>query len=162
GVPIDVPTYEKIVAHREEILRRIIREIDNDYHIYDGETFKHERFGAYLARAGIEWPRTATGRLNTSTDVFEDQAKLYPAQLRPLAELRQTSAQLRRNKLREALGSDGRNRAPLWPFSSITGRNQPPGGQSIFLQSHWLRFLIKAPPGMALAHIDWGAQEIGI
>jgi DNA polymerase I len=162
GVPVDVPTYDQIVAHHREIVRRIIREIDKDYHIYDAETFKLERFGAYLARMRIEWPRTATGRLSTSTDVFEDQAKLYPAQLRPLAELRQTIAQLRKNKLRNALGSDGRNRASIWPFSSITGRNQPPGGQSIFLQSHWFRLLIQAPPNMALAYLDWGAQEIGI
>jgi DNA polymerase I-like protein with 3'-5' exonuclease and polymerase domains len=162
GVPIDIHTYDQIVAHHQEIVRRIIREIDKDYGIYDDETFKLERFGAYLARENIEWPRTATGRLSTSIDVFEDQAKLYPAQLRPLAELRQTIAQLRKNKLQDALGGDGRNRAPLWPFSAITGRNQPPGGQSIFLQSHWFRFLIKAPPGMALAYLDWGAQEIGI
>ena len=162
GVPIDIHTYDQIVAHRQEIVRRIIREIDKDYGIYDDEKFKLERFGAYLARVGIEWRRTATGRLNTSADEFEDQAKLYPAQLRPLAELRQTIAQLRNNRLRDALGSDGRNRASLWPFSAITGRNQPPGAESIFLQSHWFRWLIQAPPGMALAYLDWGAQEIGI
>src|SRR5262249_48788242 len=125
GIPIDLPTYDEIIAHHQEIVRRIIREIDKDYGVYADETFRIDRFGAYLARQGIEWPRTATGRLSTATDVFEDQAKLYPAQLRPLAELRQTIAQLRKNKLREAVGSDGRNRAPLWPFSSITGRNQP-------------------------------------
>ena len=90
GVPIDIPTYDQIVAHHQEIVRRIIREIDKDYGIYDDKKFKLERFGAYLARVGIEWRRTATGRLSTSADVFEDQAKLYPAELRPLAELRQT------------------------------------------------------------------------
>jgi DNA polymerase I-like protein with 3'-5' exonuclease and polymerase domains len=162
GVPIDVPTYDQIIAHHQQIMRRIIREIDEDYGVYVDETFKLDLFGSYLARVGIEWPRTPTGRLNTSADVFEDQAKLYPAELRPLAELRQTVAQLRKNKLRTAIGRDNRNRASLWPFDSITGRNQPYGGQSIFLQSHWFRFLIQAPPDMALAYLDWGAQEIGI
>jgi DNA polymerase I len=162
GVPIDLPTYNQIIAHHEEILRRTIREIDKDYGVYADTTFRLDRFGTFLARVGIEWRRTATGRLSTSADEFEEQAKLYPAEIRPLAELRQTVAQLRKNKLRDAIGVDGRSRASLWPFSSITGRNQPPGGQSIFLQPHWFRFLIKAPPGMALAYIDWGAQEIGI
>jgi hypothetical protein len=162
GVPIDVLTYDQIVAYHQQIVWRIIREIDKKYDVYVDETFKLDRFGGYLARVGIEWPRTPTGRLNTSADVFEDQAKLYPTELRPLAELRQTIAQLRKNRLRNAIGRDNRNRAPLWPFASITGRNQPSGGQSIFLQSHWFRFLIQAPADMALAYVDWGAHEIGI
>jgi hypothetical protein len=103
GVPIDVATYNQIIAHHRKILRRIIREIDKDYGIYDDEKFNFERFAAYLARVRIEWPRTPTGRLSTKSDVFEDQAKLYPVQLRALAELQQTTSQLKKNKLRDAL-----------------------------------------------------------
>jgi len=61
-----------------------------------------------------------------------------------------------------SVGSDGRNRTPLWAFSSRTGRNQPSSAKFVFGLSRWLRGLIQPEPGCALAYLDWSSQEFGI
>lgn len=61
-----------------------------------------------------------------------------------------------------AVGADGRNRCLLSPFQSKTGRNQPSNSKFIFGPSCWMRSLIKASAGNAVAYIDYGQQEFGI
>jgi hypothetical protein len=61
-----------------------------------------------------------------------------------------------------AVGLDGRNRTQLGPFGTRTGRNQPKMDRSLLGAPRWLRGLIKAGPGRALACIDWAHQEYGI
>ena len=61
-----------------------------------------------------------------------------------------------------AVGTDGRNRCLLSPFSSRTSRNQPSNNQFIFGPSVWLRGLIKPELGQAIAYVDWSQQELGI
>ena len=61
-----------------------------------------------------------------------------------------------------AVGPDGRNRTLLSPFGTKTGRNAPSSSRFIFGPAVWARFLIRPEPGMALAYLDWTAQEIAI
>jgi len=61
-----------------------------------------------------------------------------------------------------AIGSDRRHRAPLRPFSSRTGRNQPRSGEFLLAAPGWLRRLIMPEAGTGLALIDWAQQECGI
>jgi DNA polymerase I len=75
-------------------------------------------------------------------------------------ELRKTLSRLRVNRL--AVGSDGRNRSSLRPFTSKTGRNQPSMNGFIFGSAAWVRALIKPEPGMGLAYVDYEQQEFGI
>jgi DNA polymerase I-like protein with 3'-5' exonuclease and polymerase domains len=86
-------------------------------------------------------------------------AQAYPEVL-PMKELRATLSQLRLFRL--AVGQDGRNRVPLRPFASKTGRNQPSTAQFIFGPAAWLRGLIKPEAGSALAYVDYEQQEFGI
>jgi hypothetical protein len=58
--------------------------------------------------------------------------------------------------------SDSRNRAPLFPFSTKTGRNAPRGRKFLFTNPAWMRFLIRPGPGRALIYADWSAQELRI
>ena len=130
-----------------------------DYGVFDGRTFKADRFAAYLAKADIPWPRLESGRLDLSDDAFRQAAKAHPS-VSPLRELRSALSDLRLSDL--AVGSDGRNRCLLSAFRSRTGRNQPSNSKFIFGPSVWLRGLIKPPPGYGLAYIDWSQQEFGI
>ena len=77
-----------------------------------------------------------------------------------LRELRHSLCELKLEKL--AVGSDGRNRCLLSPFSSRSSRNQPSNNRFIFGPSVWLRGLIRPAAGMAVAYIDWAQQELGI
>jgi DNA polymerase I len=77
-----------------------------------------------------------------------------------LRELRSSLADLRLNAL--AVGHDSRNRCLLSAFQARTGRNQPSNTKYIFGPSVWIRSLIKPPPGMAVAYIDFEQQEFAI
>jgi hypothetical protein len=159
GMPIDVGMLELFRRHWVNIQDRLIAEIDSAYAVYEGRTFKTERFAAWLGAHNIPWPLLDSGNLDLSDDAFRQQARAFPA-VSSLRELRSALSELRLNDL--AVGSDGRNRTILGAFSSRTGRNQPSNTKFIFGPSVWLRGLIKPPLGHALAYVDWTQQEVGI
>jgi DNA polymerase family A len=159
GTPIDVPMLDKLRRYWALIQDKLIERIDIDYGVFEGRTFKLDRFEAWLARAGIPWPRLETGRLDLNDDTFRQMARIYPA-VAPLRELRSSLADLRLNAL--VAGHDNRNRTILSAFQARTGRNQPSSSRYIFGPSVWIRSLIKPPPGMAIAYIDYGQQEFAI
>lgn len=159
GIPIDVGTFDQLRQSWQAITQALVKEADAAYGIYDGTTFKAHAFESWLARNGIPWPRTATGRIDLSDATFRDMARAHP-KVGPLRELRGTLAQLR--KLSLAVGDDGRNRTMLSPLRSTTGRNQPSTAKAIFGLPVWLRSLIKPGPARAVAYIDWSQQEFAI
>jgi DNA polymerase I len=159
GTPIDVPMLELFRQRWTNVQDQLIAEIDADYHVFEGRTFKAERFARWLAAADIPWPRLESGNLDLADDTFRQMAKAYPA-VSPLRELRSSLSDLRLNDL--SVGRDGRNRTLLSPFRSRTGRNQPSNTRFIFGPSVWLRGLIKPPPGYGVAYIDYSQQEFAI
>jgi DNA polymerase I len=159
GTPIDVEMLELLRRNWMGIQDQLIAEIDVHYGVFDGRTFKADRFAGWLARNGIPWPRLESGKLDLSDDTFRQQARAHQV-VSPLRELRSALSELRLNDL--AVGRDGRNRTILSAFRSRTGRNQPSNTKFIFGPSVWLRGLIKPPPGHAVAYLDWKQQEFGI
>jgi hypothetical protein len=159
GVPIDVETLGRFRLGWTKIQDRLIAKIDADYQVYDGRTFKADRFATYLTVRGIPWPTLESGNLALDDDTFRQQARAYPI-ISPLRELRTALSGLRLNDL--AVGGDRRNRTILSAFRSRTGRNQPSNSKFIFGPSVWLRGLIKPPPFCAIAYLDWKQQEFGI
>ena len=159
GVPIDVGTFELLKRNWSKIQDQLIEEIDADYGVFDGHTFKADRFAAWLAKVEIPWPRLESGRLDLSDDAFREMARGYPT-IAPLRELRGALSEMRLADL--AVGRDGRNRTMLSAFRARTGRNQPSNTRFIFGSSVWLRGLIQPPPGCGIAYIDWQQQEFGI
>ena len=159
GVPIDTDTLELLRRHWSDIQDQLVAEVDRDYGVYEGRTFKVDRFAEWLTRNNIPWPRLDSGRLDLSDDTFREMARAYPV-VAPLRELRSALSQMRLSDLR--VGKDGRNRALLSAFQARTGRNQPSNTKFIFGPSVWLRGLIQPPPGYGIAYIDWAQQEFGI
>ena len=159
GTPLDTATLADLQGRWSGLQTALIGRIDRRFGVYEGTTFKRDRFERYLVGQNIPWPRLEAGGLALDDQTFKDQARSYP-QLQPLRELRHTLGQMRLNKL--AVGQDGRNRCLLSPFSSTSGRNQPSNAAYIFGPSCWLRSLIKPPPGYGLAYIDWSQQEFAI
>src|SRR6516162_2862636 len=159
GTPIDAETLGLLRQYWTDIQDDLIAGIDADYGVFDGRTFKADRWESYLVEHDIPWPRLESGRLDLSDNAFRQMAKAYPA-VSPMRELRSALSDLRLNDL--AVGQDGRNRTILSAFRSRTGRNQPGSSKYIFGPSVWLRCLVKPPPGFGLAYIDWSQQEFGI
>lgn len=160
GTPIDVATLEALRDNWADIQAELIRAVDADYGVFDGTTFKADRWARYLAGQAIPWPRLDSGRLALDDETFRQMARRYPRHVAPMRELRHTLGQLRLNEL--AAGADGRNRCLLSPFRSRTGRNQPSNSRFIFGPSAWLRSLIQPAPGRAVAYVDWSQQEFAI
>lgn len=159
GVPVDLPLLSVLRENWDSLKQKLVATVDTRYRVYDGNTFKHDRFAEYLVRSEIPWPRLPSGRLCLDDDTFSEQCKSYP-QLRPLKDLRNAMGQLRLNDL--AVGPDGRNRCLLSMFKAKTGRNQPSTSKFVFGLSAWLRGLIRPEPGCGLAYIDWSQQEFAI
>jgi DNA polymerase-1 len=158
GVPIDTDMFARIRANWDNITMRLIEKIDQRYGVYEGKHFRRALFANYLATEGIPWP-CKDGALALDRDTFKDMARVYPGLL-PLKELRVTLSEMRPSSL--AVGQDGRNRAVLWAFGGKTARNAPKASRFIFGPATWLRGLIKPGRSMAVAYVDFTAQEVGI
>ena len=159
GVPIDVQTLALLREYWTDIQDQLISDIDATYGVFDGRSFRADRWAAWLTRNDIPWPLLESGRLALDDDTFREMARAYPA-VSPIQELRHALSSMRLADL--AVGRDGRNRTVLWAFASRTGRNRPSNTEYIFGPSTWLRGLIKPLAGMGLAYVDWSTQEFGI
>ncbi|MFY9769409.1 MAG: DNA polymerase [Xanthobacteraceae bacterium] len=158
GVPIDTATLSLLREHWTDIQDDLIHAIDV-YGIYDGRTFKAERWANLLNRNNIPWPLLESGNLDLGDNTFRQMAKSHPL-VSPYRELRSALSDLRLNDL--AVGHDARNRTVLSAFRARSGRNAPSNTRFIFGPSVWLRGLIKPPPRYGVAYVDWSQQEFGI
>src|SRR3954452_12062710 len=89
GTPIDMPAHARLTASWDSLKGQLIVEVDRDYRVYDGLSFKADRFAAYLKQADIPWPRLPSSALALDEDTFKQQARLHP-QLESLRQLRAT------------------------------------------------------------------------
>jgi hypothetical protein len=159
GVPIDTVTLDLLRRHWTGIQDELIAEIDRDYGVYEGRSFRQELWRQWLIAHGIPWPTTDTGQLKLTDRTFREMAKAHP-KVSPMRELRSALSDMRLADL--AVGSDGRNRTILSAFQSRSGRNQPSNTKYIFGPSVWLRSLIQPPKGWGVAYLDWAQQEFAI
>jgi hypothetical protein len=161
-VPLDMPLVKRILRHGQAALHGIVEEYDQPYGVFVNDVWDPILFENYLARRGIAWPRTSKrGDLRVDQKTIRKMLDRHP-ELANLLELREIAGKTRLGVGDLSIDPDGRAGAPLRPFVSITGRNQPSSLGFIFGQSVWMRFLIKAPKGRALVYADWSAQELGI
>jgi DNA polymerase-1 len=159
GIPLDRALLARLNVSWSGTLDHIIRAIDVNFGVYSGRRLDVPAFVAMLNQHHIDWPRQATGVLDLSDETFREMARLHPM-LCPLKDLRSTLVGFDPRAL--AVGRDGRNRVPLRPFASSTGRNQPSAKASVLGSAAWVRHLIRPDPGKSLALVDWEQQEFGI
>jgi hypothetical protein len=158
GVPLDLELYRWIQANWEEVKLRMIESCGFD--VFDGTRFSQQKFAQCLRDLNItSWELTETGHLVLRGKYFERMCFEFP-ELRPILSVKRTLDTF--NHFELAVGPDGRNRAPWWPFASKTGRNQPKGKNILSNHSRWVRGLITPPPGRAIIEIDYSQQEFGI
>ncbi len=101
GVPIDMEIFDQLAdKHAWRAVRdAMVPEIDAQYGVYVRDKagdwhFNMEKFAAYLAREGIDWPVTETGKLSTNENNFQNMAKGHP-QLESLRQLRHARDKMR-------------------------------------------------------------------
>jgi DNA polymerase I len=62
GVPIDTNTLALLRHRWTDIQDQLITEIGSDYGVFEGRTFKYDRFALWLTQSGIPWPLLDSGR----------------------------------------------------------------------------------------------------
>ena len=137
GIPIDTITLPTFLRRNIGlgIQDELIAEVDRDYGVFDGRSFREERRRRWLIAHGILWPTTETGRLKLDDDTFRSMAKAYP-EVSPMRELRSALSEMRLSDL--AVGADARNRTILSAFRSRNrGRCQPSNTKYIFGPSRY-------------------------
>ena len=123
GVPVSQERLKQLRENWTQIQDHLIARIDADYQVFEGRTFKLERFQRWLVHNKLPWPILKSGRLDLSDDAFRQMAKISPS-VAPLRELRHALSEMRLNDL--AIGHDGRNRCLLSPFGARSGRTRHP------------------------------------
>ncbi|WP_429169042.1 DNA polymerase [Aeromonas rivipollensis] len=159
GIPIDMALLQAFRAHQASLKQHLISEVDSRYNVFRGGSFSRAAFREYLIRKGIDWPKLPSGELCLDEGTFKDMAAAYP-ELKELATLRKTLAQLRQEKL--VVGADGRNRVSFRPFAAKTGRNAPSTTRFSLALSKPFRALVRPALGHALVYLDYQQQEYGI
>ena len=183
GMPLDAELARWISDNRDRIRRRAIAELDQwgfyrcqkamleDRRRERGQAirrphecseacdqwFDTDAFVDWLEGLGIELERyRKTGNPILNRKTLEEYKDMYE-EVAPAISLRNALSDLHANKL--VVGPDGRNRAWLAPFGSITGRCQPSNSEYVFGLSRFYRNLILAPPGRAVIYLDFSQQE---
>jgi DNA polymerase-1 len=159
GVPVSVEDLGRLRFWWKDIPPRLIQKVDQAYGVFEERTFKRDRWRRWTEIQGIAWPELSSGAQALDADTFREMARVHPEVL-DMKELRASLSQLRLADL--AVGADGRNRCMLSAYRAKTSRNQPSTSKFAFGPAVWLRSIIQAPPGYALAYVDWEQQEFGI
>ncbi len=159
GVPVDTETIGRLAEDWRATWASVVETVDRGYGVHRKGRLDEAALKAWLDQRKIAWPVLPRGGLDLGDDTFRDMARAHP-ELRPLKELRATAFGFDPSAL--AVGRDRRNRTPLRPFASRTGRNQPSTKATVLGSAAWLRHLIMPAAGIGLALIDWAQQEFGI
>src|SRR5262249_53000866 len=156
------PRLSRLRTHWQGMRTDMVSALDpfGVYEIANGIAhWREKQFEAFVDGHGLYWPRLTSGKLCTDDETFPGKATPY-SQVNPFGELRCSLYKLKLNAL--AIGHDARNRAPLWAYGTKTARCAPSTSKYIFGPAKWLRYLIVAPPGLALIHRDYKQQEVRI
>jgi DNA polymerase-1 len=130
GVPIDLTTLERLRTGWTDIQEQLVAEIDQEYGVYDGRTFKAERFADFLVRNDIPWPRLSTAALDLSDRTFREMARAHP-RVAPLRELRSSLSAMRLGDLAltAAIERSFRLSRPAQVETNLRTRNSSSGRQ---------------------------------
>ena len=162
GIPIDVPTYRLAERRAPAVVSKMREELNRKLggEVYFQNVFKRKTMLQVMQRNRIPIPiDPKTGKQSCATKLIKSMVETYPI-LKEFYEDKRTIDALK--NLRLEIGSDDRNRFWLNPFGTKTGRNNPSTNRALFGLPHTMRSFMKPAPGMALAQIDYGSEEIGI
>ena len=162
GIPIDVSAYRLAEQYASAIASKMRAELNRKLgaEVYFQNVFKRETMFRVMQRNKIPIPiDPKTGKASCATKLIKSMIETYP----PLKDYYEDKRMIDAVKnLKLEIGADGRNRFWLNPFGTKTSRNNPSTNRALFGLPHTMRSFMKPTPGMALAQIDYGSQEVGI
>jgi hypothetical protein len=162
GIPIDTDNYRRAERHAPAVVSKMRAELNRKLgaEVYFQNVFKRKTMFHVMRRNGIPIPvDPKTEKDSCATKLIKSMIETYPLLKHYYEDKRMIDAV---KNLKLEIGTDGRNRSWLNPFGTKTGRNNPSTNRYTFGLPHTMRSFMKPSPGMALAQVDYGAQEVGI
>jgi len=162
GIPIDMLTYRPAEQRGPAVASRMREELNRKLgaQVYLQNVFKRAALFQVMQRNGIPVPVDGkTRKASCARKLIKNMIETYPLLKHYYEDKRMIDAL---TNLKLEIGADGRNRFWLNPFGTKTGRNNPSTNRALFGLPHTMRSFMKPPPGMAIAQIDYGCQEVGI
>jgi DNA polymerase I-like protein with 3'-5' exonuclease and polymerase domains len=156
GIPVNREELQALGDNWDALKDAFIAEVDQNWNVWEGRTFKLRRWKEVIRRRGWDWPRREDGEPSLERKVFKQMAERYP-EIKPVYELRSLLSQLKHFEL--PVGLDERARCSSFTFGTITGRNAPEARDFVFAWPGCFRGLVQAPPGRALVNLDYAQQE---
>jgi hypothetical protein len=92
GIPVDETLWRRLLEHRDGILQEVVA----DCPVYEGTTFKFDRFAQWLDNHDLldRWPRTESDHLSTDDKTFRKFSRAPPVEA--LRKVRQVVDQFRK------------------------------------------------------------------
>jgi len=162
GKPVDVVRYQEAKRYTPVILPKMREDLNRKLgaEVYFAGVFKRRTMLQLMRQHNIPIPiDPKTGKESCATKLIKPMIETYPL-LKDYYEDKRMIDAIKNLKLE--IGSDGRNRCWLNPFGTKTGRNNPSTNRELLGLPHTMRSFMKPGPGMAIAQVDIGNEEIGI
>lgn len=153
---------------RKALRLRAVSDTRLTHGLITGSAIKQLEVSEFIARHGIkDWRRTPSGKLGTSysdLEALEQRPEFIgkdgKSKFVGIADVSKTVKQLHEMQL--FVGTDGRFRAQIWPFSTISGRAAPDGAEYPFTTPAWCRFMLMPAAGTVLIYLDFASMEFGV
>jgi len=162
GKPIDTVLYQETKQYAPLILPKMREDLNRklDAEVYFAGVFKRRTMLRLMRQHNIPIPiDPKTGNESCATKLIKSMIETYPP-LKDFYEYKRMIDAIKNPELE--IGSDGRNRCWLNPFGTKTGRNNPSTNRELLGLPHTMRSFMKPDPGMTIAQVDIGNEEIGI
>jgi DNA polymerase-1 len=160
--PIDMVPYREAKQYAPVILPKMREDLNRKLgaEVYYAGVFKRRTMLRLMRQHNIPIPiDPKTRNESCATKLIKPMIETYPL-LKDFYEDKRMIDAIKNLKLE--IGSDGRARCWLNPFETKTGRNNPSTNKELLGLPHTMRSFMKPGPGMAIAQVDIGNEEIGI
>src|SRR5262245_35099969 len=162
GKPIDMAIYSLAQQHAPMIVSKMREDLNRKLgaEVYFAGVFKRRAMLRLMRQQDIPIPiDPKTGNESCATKLIKSMIETWPL-LKDFYEDKRMIDAIKNLKLE--IGPDGRNRCWLNPFGTKTGRNNPSTNRELLGLPHTMRSFMKPGPGMAIAQVDIGNEEIGV
>jgi len=161
GFTVDTGLVNEFNNYWPLVKNTVIERHNKELDVFEGITLRKSKFDKLVLRCGLgsRWPRLRSGNFTTNNDVVKRFEEDHPL----IKKFRQLNKLLNTTKLGfYSPSEDGRVRANLNGFGSITSRCQPSNAKFPLGASKWTRNFIKPSWGNELWYLDYTAQEPAI
>lgn len=162
GIPVDVDLINRFNENWVKVKDKIITKRNKRLNIFtDDLKFNRDKFKQLIIKCGLgrTWPLLKSGHYTANDDVVKKFEHRHPL----IKEFRQLNKLINTTKLSfYKVGHDGRVRADLNMFGTITSRCTPSSSKYPLNASKWVRNFIKPGWGTELYYLDYKAQEPAI